>query len=161
MTKNFLTYEKFLLFNYRKYQSPQWGRFIQTGGYIIAHYIFGIRMRSLIFRIRPCFIIYQKTINLSNFQFLKLRNTQKLSLKIVLILLFDDSIPKRYQKVPNCINQRIWPNGFCHPLRPLCTGCFLSNDMNFCSWKKGDENKKQSHPSKVAKQCSFRCYFFL
>ena len=28
---------------------------------------------------------------------------------------------KRYKKLPSCINLRVWPKGFCHPLRPLCT----------------------------------------
>ena len=42
-------------------------------------------------------------------------------LKIVLVLLFDHFISKRYQKVPSWINLRVWHNGFCHLLWPLCT----------------------------------------
>ena len=37
------------------------------------------------------------------------------------MLLFDHYISKTYQKVPSCINVRVWPKGFCQPLRPLCT----------------------------------------
>ena len=56
----------------------------------------------------------------SIFSSLKQRKTKKSCWKIVLILLFDHCIFKRYQKVPSWINLRVWPKGFCHPLRPLC-----------------------------------------
>ena len=41
------------------------------------------------------------------------------------MLLFYHYISKRYQKVKSCINLRVRPKGFCHPLRPLCTVSLL------------------------------------
>ena len=58
--------------------------------------------------------------NLSNFQLFKAKKYPKMISKIVLMLIFDHIISKRYQKVQCCIILKVWPNGFCHPLRPLC-----------------------------------------
>ena len=60
-------------------------------------------------------------INLNNSQLFKATKDPKIILKITLMLLFDHFMSKRYQKVPSCINLRVWTKGFCHPLQPLCT----------------------------------------
>ena len=81
-----------------------------------------------------CTKMYQKMRNFSNFNLCKAKKYPKKISKIVLMLIFDHFISKRYQKVQFCINLRVWPNGFCHPLRPLCTGR-LRDDKIFCLWR--------------------------
>ena len=82
-----------------------------------------IRVRSFIFPIKP--FLYQnwpKKYKLEQFSTFKSNERPKnYAKKIVLVLSFDHHISKIYQKVSSYNNQRVWPEGFCDPLRPLCT----------------------------------------